>query len=105
MKNITAKQFQILTDMQLVWDFMVDSYEHFFINGVAAPFFEYAITSSWMNKSYLHLNRLWLDQGKVVGFVFAEENMPNFNNEQELVLFYGQNAFVDVVKKRICVNV
>lgn len=61
MKNITTKQFQILTDMQLVWDFMVDTYENFFINGVAAPFFEYAITSSWMNKSYLHLNRLWLD--------------------------------------------
>ena len=29
MKNITTKQFQILTDMQLVWDFMVDIYEHF----------------------------------------------------------------------------
>lgn len=61
MKNITTKQFQILTDMQLVWDFMVDTYEYFLINGVAAPFFEYAITSSWMNKSYLHLDRLWLD--------------------------------------------
>ena len=34
MKNITTKQFQILTDMQLVWDFMVDTYENFFINGV-----------------------------------------------------------------------
>lgn len=126
MKNISTKQFQILTDIQLVWDFMVDTYEHFFINGVAAPFFEYALTSSWMNKSYLHLNRLWLDGDKVVGFVFteepvtsiffnlrpgyeelaeemveyAEENMPNFNDEQELVLFSGQNTFVDVARKK-----
>ena len=126
MKNITTKQFQILTDMQLVWDFMVDTYEHFFINGAPAPFFEYAITSSWMNKSYLHLNRLWLDRGKVVGFVFtaepvtsiffnlrpgyeelaedmvvyAEKNMPNFRNEQELVLFRGQSVFVDTVRKK-----
>lgn len=126
MKNITTKQFQILTDMQLVWNFMVDTYEHFFINGVAAPFFEYAITSSRMNKSYLHLNRLWFDGGKVVGFAFteepitniffnlrpgyeelaeemveyAEENMPNFNNEQELVLFGGQNALIDAARKK-----
>lgn len=126
MKNITTKQFQILTDMQMVWDFMVDTYEHVFMNGVAAPFFEYAITSSWMNKSYLHLNRLWLDGDKVVGFVFTEEpvtniffnlrpgyeelaeemveyaerNMPNFRNEQELVLFSGQKALVDAVRKK-----
>lgn len=126
MKQITTKQFQILTDMQMVWDFMEDTYGHFFVNGAAAPFFEYAVTSSWMNKSYLHLNRLWIDGGKAVGFVFyeapvthiffnlrpgyeelaeemveyAENNMPNFRNEQELVLFSGQSAFLDVVQKR-----
>lgn len=126
MENISTKQFQILTDMQMVWDFMVDIYEHFFTNGVAAPFFEYALTSSWMNKSYLHLNRLWLDGDKVAGFVFtekpvtnvffnlrpgyeelaeemveyAEETMPNFNNDQEIVLFKGQRALIDVVKKK-----
>lgn len=126
MERITTKQFQILTDMQMVWDFMVDIYGHFFKNGVAAPFFEYALASSWMNKSYLHLDRLWLDGEKVVGFVFyedpvthiffslrpgyevlaeemveyAEANMPNFGNEQELVLFAGQSAFLDVIKKR-----
>lgn len=126
MKNITTKQFQILTDIQLAWDFMVDIYDPFFINGVPAPFFEYAITSSWMNKSYLHLNRLWLDGGRVVGFVFSEEpvtniffnlrpgyeelteemveyaekNMPNFKNKQELILFRGQNALVDTVREK-----
>jgi len=131
MENITTKQFQILTDMQPVWDFMVDTYEHFFTNGIAAPFFEYAITSSWMNKSYLHLNRLWLDGDKVVGFVFtedpvtniffnlrpgyeelaeemveyAEENMPNFNQEQEFVLFSGQIAFIEAVRKKGYVTV
>lgn len=37
MRNITTKQFQILTDINLVWDFLVDIYEKG--NGVAAPFF------------------------------------------------------------------
>lgn len=126
MKNITTKQFQILTDMQLVWSFMEDIYAHFFLNGAPAPFFEYAITSSWMDKTYLHLDRLWLDGDKVVGFVFAENpathiffnlrpgyeelaeemveyaerNMPNFRKEQELVLFSGQKAFLDIVRKK-----
>ncbi len=126
MRNIRTKQFQILTDMQMVWDFMVDIYGHFFTNGAAAPFFEYAVTSSWMNKSYLHLDRLWFDKEQMVGFVFyedpvtniffslrpgyeelaeelveyAENNMPNFRNEQELVLFAGQRVFLDTVRKR-----
>ena len=73
MKQITTKQFQPLTDMQLVWDFMEEVYEHSFGNGAPAPFFEYALTSSWMNKDYLHLNRLWLDGAQVVGFVFYED--------------------------------
>jgi GNAT superfamily N-acetyltransferase len=126
MGNIYTKQFQILTDINLVWDFMVDVYNHQFSNGVAAPFFEYAITSTWMNKSYLHLNRLWLDDGKVVGFVFteepvtkvffnlhpeyeslayemiqyAEDNIPDFDGEREFVIFSGQRALSQVVEKR-----
>lgn len=126
MKQITTKQFQPLTDMQLVWDFMEEVYEHSFGNGAPAPFFEYALTSSWMNKDYLHLNRLWLDGAQVVGFVFyedpvthvffslrpgyeelaeemviyAEQAMPSFRNQQELVLFGGQSAFLEVVRKR-----
>ena len=69
MKNITTKQFQILTDNQIVWDLLVKNRE---AGGEAAPFFEYALTSSWMNKDYLHLNRLWFDGDVAVGFVYYE---------------------------------
>ncbi len=69
MKNITTKQFQILTDNQVVWDLLVENYED---NGVEAPFFEYAITSAWMNTDYLYLNRLWYDGDQAVGFLFYE---------------------------------
>jgi len=43
----------------LVWDFLVDIYEKG--NGVAAPFFEYAIQSSWMDTSYCYADRLCFD--------------------------------------------
>ena len=125
MQNITTKQFQQLTDINLVWDFMVEVYDNRFANGVAAPFFEYALMSSWMDKNYLYLDRLWFDGDKVAAFVFyenpvtgvffilrpgyeelaeelityAEENMPNFG-EQELILFEGQNALREEVEKR-----
>ena len=77
MKNIATKQFQQLTDINLVWDFMVEVYDNRFSNGVAAPFFEYALTSSWMDKNYSHLSRLWLDDDKVVAFVFYENPVTN----------------------------
>lgn len=122
---ITTKQFQQLSDVNLVWDFMVEVYDNRFAGGAPAPFFEYALTSSWMDKNYLHLSRLWLDGDKVVAFVFyespvtsvffnlrpgyeelaeelvtyAEECMPNFG-EQELVLFAGQEALRKVVEQR-----
>lgn len=70
MRNITTKQFQLLSDNQMVWDLLVENYAE---NGVEAPFFEYALTSSWLDKRYLYLNRLWLDKGKAVGFVFYEQ--------------------------------
>lgn len=70
MRNITTKQFQLLSDSQMVWDLLVENYAE---NGVEAPFFEYALTSSWLDKRYLYLNRLWLDKGKAVGFVFYEQ--------------------------------
>ena len=70
--GITVKQFQKETDLNPVWDFMVEIYDREKGGGVAAPFFEYALFSSWMDKSYLHLDRLWLDGHKIVGFVFNE---------------------------------
>lgn len=77
MKNITTKQFQILTDINLVWDFMTDIYKPYFANGVAAPFFEYAVTSAWMNKEYLHFNRFWMDKDQVAAFVFTESSVTS----------------------------
>ncbi|MGN0370452.1 MAG: hypothetical protein ACI4EW_07890 [Butyrivibrio sp.] len=124
--NITTKQFQILTDINLVWNFMVDIYDRDNGGGVAAPFFEYAIQSSWMDATYQYLNRLWFDGGKVVGFVFNEcpvtdiyfkvrpgyeflaremvdyamEYMPNFDNRQQFMLFNGQEFLMEEAEKR-----
>ena len=71
--NIRTKQFQILTDIGLVWRLMTDVYSHDRPNGPAAPFFEYAVTSPWMDRDYLRLNRFWLDGDLPVGFVFYEQ--------------------------------
>lgn len=126
MKNITTKQFQILTDIDLAWNFMTDIYKPRFANGAAAPFFEYAITSSWLNKNYTHLYRFWFDGGNVVGFVFAEnpvtniffnlrpgyeelademieyaeKSFPDFVDGIEPVIFGGQQALIQASEKR-----
>lgn len=126
MPQITARQFQLLTDSQIVWNLMLDDYVPRFLNGVAAPFFEYALTSSWMDKRFLYLNRLWFDGDKLVGFVFyeapvsavffhlragyealsdemiayADACMPGKPGEKELVLFPGQTALIEKAKMR-----
>lgn len=123
--NIKTKQFQILTDINLVWNFMTDIYDPYFANGVAAPFFEYALTSKWMDKEYLHLNRLWMAGDIVVGFVFteavvtsvffnlrpgyeglademveyAQNSFPDLGGERELVIFSGQEALIRAAEK------
>ena len=73
MKNITTKQFQQLTDHQIVWDLLVENYGA----GVKAPFFEYALTSAWLDKRFLHLNRIWFDGEKAVAAVFYEDPYTN----------------------------
>ncbi|MGN0314249.1 MAG: GNAT family N-acetyltransferase [Fusicatenibacter sp.] len=124
--NITTKQFQILTDINLVWDFFVDIYDRERGGGVAAPFYEYAIQSSWMDTTYQYLNRFWFDGDQVVGFVFneypvtdiyfkvrpgyeflAEEMvdyainfMPDFDQKQQFILFNGQEFLMEEAKKR-----
>ena len=47
---------------------MTDVYDHEETNGPAAPFFEYAIISSWLDKDYLRLNRFWMDGSLPVAF-------------------------------------
>ena len=124
--DIKTKQFQILTDIGLAWKLMTDVYNHEETNGPAAPFFEYAIISSWLDKDYLRLNRFWLDGDLPVAFVFyenpvtstyfvlrpgyeflagemieyAETAYPTFEEPRELVLSSGQTALINEAKKR-----
>ena len=56
--NITTKQFQILTDVNLVWDFLADIYDR---------------EHGGMDQSYRFRDRLWLDGDRVVVFVFYEK--------------------------------
>ena len=124
--NITTKQFQILTDAGPVWDFLTEIYDRETGSGVAAPFFEYALQSSWMDQSYSFLDRLWLDGNRTAAFVFYEapvtdvyfsvrkgyefladelveyavSSMPDFGGKQRLVLFNGQEYLMDAAAKR-----
>lgn len=126
MKGIITKQFQPLTDVNLAWDFMTEVYDHERSNGVPAPFFEYALASSWLDRNYLFMNRFWLDGDKVVAFAFYEEpctdvyvnlrpgyealaaeiveygeaQMPRFGGEKAFVLFPGQTALIEAVRAR-----
>ena len=122
---ITTKQFQLLTDINLVWDFLVDIYDRENGSGMPAPFFEHAIRASWMDASYSHLDRLWFDGDKVVAFVYYEapvtdiyfavrkgyeylageltdyavSTMPDFGGGQQFVLFNGQEFLMEAAKK------
>ena len=124
--KITTKQFQLLSDINLVWDFLVETYDRENDSGRAAPFFEYALRSSWMDSSYTFLNRFWFDGDKVVAFVFYEApvtdiyfnvrkgyefladelidyaitSMPHFGGEQQFILFDGQQFLKDAAAKR-----
>ena len=124
--TVHTKQFQVLTDIELVWKLMTDVYNHEESNGPAAPFFEYAVTSPWLDRDYLRLNRIWLDDNQPVGFVFyeqpvtalyyvlrpgyeflagemieyAENAYPKFNEPQEMVLLSGQKALINELKRR-----
>ncbi len=124
--KLTTKQFQLLSDASRVWDFLVDIYDRETGSGVAAPFFEYALQSSWMDPSYSFLDRLWLDGDRAVAFVFYEapvtdiyfsvrkgygfladelveyavSAMPDFDGKQRLVLFNGQEDLMKAAAKR-----
>ena len=124
--NIRTKQFQILTDIDIAWKLMTDVYNHDETNGPAAPFFEYAIISSWIDRDYFRLNRFWLDGDLPVAFVFyenpvtaiyfvlrpgyefltgemieyAENAYPKFEEPIELNLLSGQTALIEEAKRR-----
>jgi GNAT superfamily N-acetyltransferase len=121
-----TKQFQILSDAGLAWELMTDVFSPDACNGPFAPFFEYALNSSWLNKDYLHLNRFWLDGDRPVAFVFyenpasqlrfalrpgyehlaeemiayAESAFPDLEEPRELALYAGQSALIRAAEKR-----
>ena len=125
MKNIWTRQFRILSDHMAVYQFMIEIYEKDWRNGVPAPFYEYALSSTWMDKSYTYLNRLWFDYDKIVGFVFTENpvtdiyfslrpgyeelademieyagnNMPDFGNNRQFIIFKNQTALCEAASK------
>ena len=80
MNNITTKQFQILTDNQLVWDFMTEIFSKDFSNGVPAPFFEYALTSSWMDKRYYICAACGLMERKSLHSSLWSRRLPPFSS-------------------------
>lgn len=121
--NITTKQFSILSDHMPIYNFLLDAFSQN-RRGVPAPFWEYALCSSWMDKSYLHRCRIWKDGEKIVGFCFHEnpvtdvyfsllpgyeylapemvayagENMSCKNGQIQLVLVGEQTEFIQAAK-------
>ena len=124
-ENITSRQYQILADHMDIYQFMIEIYERDWRNGVPAPFLEYALSSDWMDLSYTHRNKIWLDGGKIVGFVFtekpvtdiyfslrpgyeelaadmvlyADKYMPGCDGERQLVIFQGQDAIMKAAQE------
>lgn len=122
---IISRPYQYLVDHMAIYNFMVDIYERDWRNGVPAPFLEYALCTTWMDKRYLHRNRVWFDGENIVAFVFtendpaqiffslrpgyeylagemiqhAEKNMLYKNGKQKFILFKGQNVLIDVVRR------
>lgn len=123
--SITHRQYRILSDHMAVYQFMTEIYERDWRNGVPAPFLEYALCSDWMDKSYVHRNRLWFDGEQIVAMVFYENpvtdvyfslrpgyehlademiayaasDMPKKDGRQRLVIFGAQTALIEAAKK------
>lgn len=118
------KQFSILGDHMDIYQFMLEIYQRDWRNGVAAPFWEYALVSDWMDKSYLHRCRIWKDGGKITAFCFHENPVtdvyfslrPGYeelapemvayagermavNGALRLVVFEGQKAIIQAAKE------
>lgn len=125
MNPITTRPFRVLADHMAVWQFMLEIYEPDWRNGVPAPFFEYALSSDWMDKSYTHRYRLWLDGERIVAFCFTENpvsdvyfslrpgyealapemvayatsDMPRPNGQHRFVLFGAQKALTEAARQ------
>ena len=124
MKNIKMRPYRLLADHMKIYDFMIEIYEKDWRNGVPAPFLEYALSSEWMDLSYIHGSRIWEENGRIVAFCFTEspatdiyfslrpgyeelsdemvsyasEFMPDMDKKQRLVIFKGQDAIEKAAK-------
>ena len=124
MPNITTRQYRILSDHMDIYRFMVEIYERDWRSGVPAPFLEYALSCTWMDKSRTYQNRIWLDGDRIVGFCFTEApvtdvyfslrpgyeflapemvsyagaHMPGDLRTRQLVLFQGQRALIEAAR-------
>ncbi len=123
--NITHRQYSLLSDHMAVYDFMTEIYERDWRNGVAAPFLEYALSSDWMDKSFVHRNRLWFDGEKIAAMVFYENpvtdvyfslrpgyeflademvayalsDMPKKDGRNKLIIFGAQKALMAAAER------
>jgi len=78
---------------------MVETYDKDDRAGVAASFFEYALTSDWMDTSYHFLNRIWFDDEKVVAFVFNESPVTDIYIKVRKGYEYLAKELVDYARK------
>ena len=125
MEKIATHSFRILADHLAVYRFMTEIYERDWRNGVPAPFFEYALSSDWMDKSYTHRYQLWLEGEHIVAFCFSENPvsdvyfslrpgyealapemidyaqraMPRPEGKHRLVLFGAQAALIEAARQ------
>ena len=123
--TITHRQYRLLSDHMAVYRFMTEIYERDWRNGVAAPFLEYALCSDWMDKSFVHRNRLWFDGDEIVALVFYENpvsdtyfslrpgyeflademiayalsDMPKADGKQRLIIFGAQTALMNAAER------
>lgn len=79
MNKIRKRPFMILSDFMDIYQFMIDIYEKDWRNGVPAPFFEYALSSEWSDKTMSHRNMIWETDNKIVGLCCWK----GFNHEEE----------------------
>ncbi|MBQ4311841.1 MAG: GNAT family N-acetyltransferase [Oscillospiraceae bacterium] len=79
MKDITTRQFRLLTDCDMIWQLMTENYEPLFANGAPAPFFEYYINNADFKAAYMSKCRIWLDSGRAVGFVYYEGDVSSIH--------------------------
>ena len=108
--KITTKNFQFLTDVDLAWNLRLKSAMPIGENGMPAPFFEYALSSSWMDKNLLYLNRFWLDDNVPVAYVYYENPanhiyfalMPGYESLANEMIAYADRYMPKRQGKRPC---